>query len=149
MTYDEAMKLKKRELAYIVAEKSICGTPGSVYEHAKAVITNWDQEHMIVLCLDGAGKVIRKKVVFIGTTNQALIHPREIFTLILQTPRVANFIIVHNHPSGTLSPSTEDIRVTERLVKVGKLMGIEMLDHVILSEMGYYSCRQHGYVYAA
>jgi DNA repair protein RadC len=98
------------------------------------------QEYFITITLDGANHIIEKRVVFIGTLNRSLIHPREIFADAV-TDRAASIIIAHNHPSGILKPSQEDIAVTKRIQKGAELLGIELLDHVIFTKNGYMSLR--------
>ena len=102
-----------------------------------------DQEHFITITLDGQSKVIEKRVIHIGTLNQSLVHPREVFRPAIQD-NAAGVIISHNHPSGTLEASRSDIQITQRLKEVSKLVGIELLDHVILSKEGYYSFSEEG-----
>ncbi len=96
------------------------------------------QEHFILFTLDGANRVINKRTLFVGTLTQSIVHPREIFAYALED-RAASIIIVHNHPSGNLEASEDDIRITERVREAGKLMGIELLDHIIVSKNGYKS----------
>jgi DNA repair protein RadC len=91
------------------------------------------QEHFLTLTLDGGGCVIKKRTVFKGTLNQTVVHPREVFCDAI-TDRAAGIVLVHNHPSGRTSPSREDTAITERLVKVGKLVGIDVVDHVIIGK---------------
>ncbi len=102
-----------------------------------------DREHFIMVSLDGASKVINTRVIHIGTINQSLVHPREVFRPAIQDNAVG-IIIAHNHPSGTLEASRADVQITNRLKEVGKLVGIELLDHVILVEGGYYSFNEEG-----
>ena len=97
-----------------------------------------EKEHFLLVTLDGASKVIGKRVIHIGTLNQSLVHPREVFRPAI-LDNAAGVIIAHNHPSGTLEASRADIQITQRLKEVAKLVGIELLDHVILSKEGYYS----------
>ncbi len=106
---------------------------------------NKKQEHFLVITLDGASHIIEKRIISIGTLNQSLVHPREVFADAV-SDRAAGIIIAHNHPSGQLEPSIEDKRVTKRLKEVGTIMGIELLDHVILSKEGYLSLREEGLV---
>ncbi len=102
-----------------------------------------DREHFITITLDGQSKVIEKRVIHIGTLNQSLVHPREVFRpAILDS--AAGIIIAHNHPSGTLEASRADVRITQRLKEVAKLVGIELLDHVIISKEGFYSFSDEG-----
>ena len=113
-----------------------------VYYHLNE-FKDMEQEHFILLTLDGASRVIETRVVSIGTINQSLVHPREIYRPAIHDNAVG-IIISHNHPSGQLTPSLEDKRVTKRLKEVGVLIGIELLDHVILSCEGYLSLRDEG-----
>ncbi len=102
-----------------------------------------DKEHFLLLTLDGASKIINQYVVHIGTLNQSLVHPREVFRPAI-LDNSAGIIIAHNHPSGTLSASRADVQITARLKEAGKIIGIEILDHVILTEGGYYSFEEEG-----
>lgn len=98
------------------------------------------QEHFIVCYLDGAHNIIENRVITVGTLNQSLVHPREVFSPAIEK-RAASIIIAHNHPSGILKPSEEDLSVTQRLKEAGKILGIELLDHIILIENGFLSFR--------
>lgn len=101
-------------------------------------IVNKNQEHFMVITIDGAGGLIKKRTIFKGTVNQSLIHPREVFISVIKD-RAAAVILAHNHPSGRLSASREDIEVTRSLVEAGKILGIPVLDHIIVSRKGYFS----------
>ncbi len=101
------------------------------------------QEYFLSLTLDGASRIIEKRVVHIGTLNQSLVHPREIFADAV-ADRAAGVIVAHNHPSGQCFPSEEDRRVTRRLLEAGRLLGIELLDHLILTREGWYSFSEEG-----
>lgn len=103
-------------------------------------LKNKKQEYFVTLTLDGANCLIEKRTVFIGTLTESLIHPREVFADAVHD-RAASLILVHNHPSGYLMPSEEDLNITKRLVAAGDLMGIPVLDHIIISHTGYYSFR--------
>ena len=96
------------------------------------------QECFAMLTLDGANRLIDNTIVFQGTLNQSLVHPREIFAKALED-RAAKIIVAHNHPSGNLEPSDDDMEITEKLKKAGKLMGIEVLEHIVVSKSGYQS----------
>jgi DNA repair protein RadC len=101
------------------------------------------KEHFCVFFLDTQNRVTARETVSIGTLNSSLIHPRECFrTAILKNS--ASVIFVHNHPSASLEPSVEDLNVTKRLVDAGKLLGIEVLDHVIVTVDSYTSLRDKG-----
>ena len=115
-----------------------------VYEELKSFSTK-SQEHFLTITLDGASHIINTRTVFIGTLNQSLVHPREVFADAI-ADRAAGIIIAHNHPSGTLEASRADVAITQRLKEVSKLVGIELLDHVILSKHGYYSFSDEGLI---
>jgi DNA repair protein RadC len=82
-------------------------------------------------------------VVGVGTLTANIVHPRETFESAIRR-HASHVIVSHNHPSGICDPSDEDISVTKRLVEAGKIMGIQVLDHVIVSTRGYYSFVEHG-----
>ena len=101
------------------------------------------QEYFLSLTLDGASNLIQKRTVFIGTLNHSIVHPREVFADAIGD-RAAGIIFVHNHPSGDPTPSKQDIEITKRLVEVGKIVGIEVIDHVIITKKSYYSFQAEG-----
>lgn len=103
-----------------------------------AYIRDKKQEHFVVLTLDGANRLISNTVVFQGTVNGSLIHPREIFAKAIED-RAASIIVAHNHPSGSVEPSSEDLRVTDMLKEAGRLLGIKVLEHIIVSRSGQWS----------
>lgn len=103
------------------------------------------QEQFIVLSMNGAQEVIDIFTATIGLVNKTLIHPREVFSEPIRR-RATSIAIAHNHPSGQLQPSEEDINVTNRLVEAGKLLGIKVLDHLIFTSEGYYSMLEHSLI---
>ena len=103
------------------------------------------QEYFICLSLNGANEVIENRVVTVGLLNSNQVHPREVYADPL-TDRAASIIVAHNHPSGTLEASPEDIALTDRLARAGKLLGIPLLDHIIVTKHGYLSLKQAGYL---
>jgi len=96
------------------------------------------QEHFIVVSLNGANEVINVRVVTKGLLNRTQVHPREVFAEAI-SDRAAAVILAHNHTSSNLQPSEEDIKVTERLVEAGKILGINVLDHLVFNEKGFNS----------
>ncbi|MDY0296791.1 MAG: DNA repair protein RadC [Acidobacteriota bacterium] len=96
-----------------------------------ADIQEKSQEHFLVITLNGAHHLVRRRTVFVGTLNQSLVHPREVFCGAI-TDRAAAIILVHNHPSGRVDPSPEDVETTRRLVKASRLLGIPVIDHIIV-----------------
>lgn len=101
------------------------------------------QEYFLSLTLDGASNLIQKRTVFIGTLNHSIVHPREVFADAI-SDRAAGIIFVHNHPSGNVDPSKEDIAITQRLMEVGRIVGIEVIDHIIIGKNGYFSFQAEG-----
>ncbi len=97
-----------------------------------------NQELFMVVGLDGAHNIIYKEIVTKGILNKTLVHPREIFRKAI-VEGCESIIAVHNHPSGSAEPSTEDDQITERLKKAGKVIGINLLDHIIIGKKGYFS----------
>ena len=101
------------------------------------------QEYFLSLTLDGASNLIQKRIVFIGTLNHSIVHPREIFADAI-SDRAAGIIFVHNHPDGSVEQSKEDIAITQRLMEVGRIVGIEIIDHIIISKNGHFSFQAEG-----
>ncbi len=134
-----SIELSKR---YLIRSNKRITSAEEVYEELKA-FSSKSQEHFLTITLDGASHIISTRTVFIGTLNQSLVHPREVFADAI-ADRAAGIIIAHNHPSGTLEASRADIQITQRLKEVSKLVGIELLDHVILSKHGFYSFSDEG-----
>jgi DNA repair protein RadC len=100
-----------------------------------------EKEYFVVFVLNTQNKVIDREVVSIGTLNQSLIHPRECFKFAIRLNANA-VIFAHNHPSGSLEPSDEDLSVTKRLTDAGKLLGIEVLDHIIVTGESHKSLKE-------
>lgn len=109
-----------------------------VYEYYKNKIGNKKQEYFYVVYLDNAKKIINDKLLFIGTINHSIVHPREIFKEAYLLSASA-LVCVHNHPSGNVFPSEDDIIITDSLNKIGQLLGIKLLDHIIIGKNQYYS----------
>lgn len=99
--------------------------------------TTRKSEHFIVTSLTGANEIINIRVVSIGTITNTMVHPREVFADVL-IDRAASVIFAHNHPSGDVEPSTEDIQLTHRLVDAASILGIDVLDHIIFSQRDNY-----------
>ena len=100
------------------------------------------QEYLVAFNLDGRNRVISKNIITIGLIDQSLVHPREIFTGAIKE-MAASIILVHNHPSGDLEPSMDDIKTTEKINQASKILGIPLLDHIIVSKNGYYSFKEN------
>lgn len=101
------------------------------------------QEHFVVITLNGAHHVIRMRAVTKGLINKTVVHPREVFRGAIMD-NAAAVIISHNHPSGSVDPSKEDIDITKRIREAGEVIGIPVLDHIIVGKYGSYSFVEHG-----
>jgi DNA repair protein RadC len=106
-----------------------------------AALRKGAQENVVVLTLDGNNQIIKLHAITTGLANQSQIHPRETFFPAIQD-RAVSILVAHNHPSGNLEPSEADLVATRRLVEVSKTMGIPILDHLIVSEIGFLSLRE-------
>jgi DNA repair protein RadC len=103
------------------------------------------QEHFVCIALNGAGEVLGNRVITVGLLNHSLVHPREVFADAI-TDRAASVICVHNHPSGSLEPSSQDIAITTQLKEAGSILGIQLIDHIIVTRTGHVSMRERGLV---
>ena len=109
-----------------------------MYKYYKEKLCDKKQEYFYCVYLDNSKRIIQDKLLFIGTINYSLVHPREVFKEAYLLGASA-IICVHNHPSGNPLPSKQDYDVTTNLVKVGDLLGIKILDHIIICKNNYYS----------
>jgi DNA repair protein RadC len=100
------------------------------------------QEYLVALSLDGGQRLIAQRIITIGTLDVVLAHPREVFADAL-VDRAASVVVAHNHPSGEVQPSAQDITLTQQLVAAGQLLGVALRDHIIVSRTDYFSFRQH------
>ena len=112
-----------------------CRSPASIFELIRHYGDRM-QEHFLVIMLNGAHELMGVNVVTVGLVNRTVVHPREVFSDPLKM-RATAIVLAHNHPSGNLEPSPDDLEVTMRLRKAGILLGIEVLDHIIFSSDGY------------
>jgi len=99
------------------------------------------REHLMAIYLNARNEMVFKKPMFIGTLNANLVHPREIFNEALKQ-NAASVILVHNHPSGDSEPSEDDLLVTKRIIEAGKVMGIDVLDHIIITKTHVFSFKE-------
>lgn len=118
--------------------------PEDVYDYASPRYRMENKEHFAVMSLNAKNHILALNDISIGSLNASIVHPREVFEEAI-LHHAAAIILIHNHPSGDPSPSREDINVTQRLVKAGKVMDIPVLDHVILGSCGnYVSMKEKG-----
>lgn len=109
-----------------------------VFQNYRSLFLNSKQEMFYCLYLDNKNVVIERKLLFMGTINHSVVHPREIFKNAYLTS-ASGIICLHNHPSGDINPSLEDKRLTKALVDIGRLQNIPVLDHIIIGEDNYFS----------
>ena len=114
--------------------------PEQVYEHCRDIRSS-NREHFVAFYLNSRHQILRREVISIGSLNASIVHPREVFrsAFILCA---ASLVLAHNHPSGDTQPSEEDLAITRRLSEAGRLLGIELVDHVVVAESGYTSFRE-------
>ncbi len=117
-------------------------SPRDVYNLLKYDLMNLKQEVLIALYLDVKTNLIAKKQVFVGSLNQSLIHPREVFKYAVKHSS-HSIVLVHNHPSGDPEPSIEDLNVTERFIEAGEILQIKVLDHVSIAGEKYISILEY------
>lgn len=119
--------------------------PDDVLEIFEDLLESSDREKLIVCCLNSKNEPTNISVVSIGSLNSSIVHPREVFkTAIISN--AASIIIAHNHPSGDITPSKEDIDITERLKNSGQIIGIQLLDHLIIGNGKCLSLKEEGYL---
>jgi len=123
-------KPKEEKEIYIYSPKDVLKQTSHLQENKK--------ENFVVLYLDARNKLILKETVSIGTINASLIHPREVFEPAIRELAV-QIILVHNHPSGDPEPSEDDLAMTKRLVEAGKILGIDVIDHIIVAKDKFFS----------
>ena len=128
-----ALELSKRYL--IDSEQPIIDSPEKAAEQLTDICDK-KQEYFVCLTLDGANRLIAKRTITIGTLTSSLVHPREVFADAI-TDRAASVIVAHNHPSGNLEPSQADILLTQRLINAASLLGIQLIEHIIVSRVGF------------
>ena len=123
--------------------KDVISDPDSLFRWLQREIGGRLQEHFLAVYLDTQNCIITYRTLFIGTLNAALVSPREVFREALLLSSAA-ILLVHNHPSGDLTPSAEDLRLTRRMMEIGRLMEIRILDHLIVSASGCASLHRAG-----
>lgn len=123
--------------------QGVVNNPKDAAQLVLGELSRADKEHFMIIMLNTKHRVIAKKVISIGHLQASLVHPREMFKEAIRRSSAA-VILVHNHPSGDLTPSRDDIATTERLKEVGDMIGIDVLDHIIIGDNRYLSFREQG-----
>ncbi|MDW5471374.1 RadC family protein [Staphylococcus equorum] len=139
-----AFELGERMHSGSVDDKVQISSPKDVADFMMGKMEHLTQEKFIALFLNSKNVIIKQKTIFVGTLNSSIVHPREIFSEAIKCASNA-IIVLHNHPSGDVTPSNEDIKSTERLKKCGQVLGIDLLDHIIIGDHTYLSMVEEGY----
>ena len=135
------LEVREEEVKYNAPSSKIT-SPEDVFKMLSAInIAKSDREHFLCIYLDVKGKITGYEEVAVGGVSSCFVEPRTVFRGALLTGASA-VIVAHNHPSGDLTPSTEDIDITDKLKEAGKILGIPVVDHVIVSREGYLSIKE-------
>lgn len=126
-------------------EKTKITAPEDLFNLVKHKVYGLKKEHLYLISLDSRLNVISRDLLTIGTANETLIHPREVYSIALIKSAIS-ICVVHNHPSGDPTPSDQDIQITRKLFDAGVVLGIRLLDHIIASDNGYVSLKEKGYI---
>jgi len=116
--------------------------PKEVWKELKDIRDN-KKEHFVIFYLDPRNQEIKREIISIGSLDASLVHPREVFEPAVRN-LAAQIILAHNHPSGDPEPSEDDLTITKRLVEAGKIMGVEVIDHIIVVKNGFLSFKEKG-----
>lgn len=140
-----AIELGRRMSQYKPHEKYVIRSPDDGASFIMEELRTLKQENFVALFLNTKNQVIHRQTIFVGSLNASIVHPREVFREAVKRA-AASIIVAHNHPSGDPTPSQEDIQVTRRLVESGKMIGIELLDHLIIGDRKFVSLKEKGYL---
>ncbi len=138
-------ELGKRLAAFTEDVKPVVAKPEDVANLFMSEMRYLDKECFKGVFLDSKNKIIKEETISIGSLNANIVHPREVFKLAL-SQSAASIVLVHNHPSGDPSPSNNDIEITEKLIDAGRLMGIELVDHIIIGDGRFKSLKREGMI---
>ncbi len=140
-----ALELGKRSISADPVTRPVINSPSDVADLVMEEMRSLDREHFRIMHLSTRNNVLGISAVSVGSLNSSIVHPRECFKEAIR--RNANSVILlHNHPSGDPTPSREDLDITRRLTEGGKILGIEILDHVIIGEKRYVSLKEQGII---
>lgn len=140
-----ALEIGKRLSQYKPSERYVIRSPEDGADYLMEELRNLNQEHFVVIFLNTKNQIIHRQTIFIGSLNASIVHPREVFREAVKRS-AASIIVAHNHPSGDPTPSQEDIHVTRRLAESGKMIGIELLDHLVIGDRKFVSLKEKGYL---
>ena len=138
ITFAKLLSFKGINKAKAIGINEVYDNPTKVFYHLETKMSHLSQEHFLIMILDNHNRLIAEKTLFIGSVNMSIVSAREIFREALAFNGVS-IICVHNHPSGDAHPSSEDISMTQKLVDLGKMMNVDIVDHIIIGRNQYYS----------
>lgn len=146
MDYVPFIQLKQETIYQASFKSKKIDSVTTVANYARELIGEMDRETVLIFGLNTKSEINFISIVSVGTLNSSMVHPREIFKASILS-NCSRIVISHNHPSGDIEPSKPDKSFTDRIVAAGELIGIEVLDHVIVSASAdYYSFAEHGYM---
>lgn len=140
-----ALELGRRISRLRYDERYVIRSPEDGANYVMEDMRFLSQEHFVCLYLNTKNQVLHRQTIFMGSLNASIVHPREVYKEAFRRS-AASIICIHNHPSGDPTPSKEDIEVTKRLSECGKIIGIELLDHLIIGDQKYISLKEKGYL---
>ncbi|WP_077621359.1 RadC family protein [Sediminibacillus massiliensis] len=140
-----AIEFGKRMHCFKPEERYVIRSPEDGADYVMEEMRQLNQEHFVCMFLNTKNQVLHRQTIFIGSLNASIVHPREVFREAVKRS-AASIICAHNHPSGDPSPSQEDIHVTKRLSECGKMIGIELLDHLVIGDRKFVSLKEKGYL---
>lgn len=145
VTLSAAFEIARRTASLPLPDKLKISEPDIVFQKYKATLAHLKKEVFMVLLLNSANTLIKDVKISEGILNSSLVHPREVFqSAVLES--AASVILLHNHPSGEVTPSQEDKEITYRLIEAGKMMDIPVLDHIIIGQQQYFSFKEEGLI---
>jgi DNA repair protein RadC len=127
-------------------ESPLVRGPETVFELTRD-IRGTNREHFVGFYLNSRNQVLRREIISIGSLNASIVHPREVYQPAIAVS-AASLILAHNHPSGDPAPSEEDLAITRRLVEAGRILGIDVLDHVVVARDAYVSFKERKLLHA-
>lgn len=142
----DIVSLKVVKESSLLYGKRKISSPSDAIEIGRSMLDGSDREKLLLCCLNTKNEPTNLNIVSIGSLNSSIVHPREVFKLAI-LGNSASIILFHNHPSGDTTPSKEDINITQRIKEAGKIIGIELIDHIILGdENKYISLKEKGII---
>ena len=129
--------LQNKQSVLLLSPKDVWNELKDIRDHKK--------EHFVIFFLDSRNQEIKREIISVGTLNANLVHPREVFEPAIKHS-AAQIIVAHNHPSGDPEPSEDDMEITKRLVESGKILGMEIIDHIVVTKNNYVSLKEKGVI---